>query len=140
TGPQVMFRYQCSPFHVHSALYPFLEQFEFLAGMSRDDSPDARLDKLEAALAGTAEQKAESAPLLAAALSLPTTRYPALKVSPQEQKEQTLDALAAQIEARAVHGTVLMLFEDLHWVEATSQELLDRLVHRLHDLPVMLVG
>jgi class 3 adenylate cyclase/tetratricopeptide (TPR) repeat protein len=140
TEPHSVFRYQCSPFHVHSALYPFLEQFEFQAGFSRDDAPDERLNKLEASLVGTEAQRAEAAPLLAAALSLPNDRYAAIKVTPQRQKEQTLEAIAGQIGARARTGAVLMLFEDLHWVDPTSQELLDLLVPRLQDLPVLLIG
>lgn len=138
--PYTSLRYQCSPFHVHSALYPFLEQFEFQAGFSREDTPDQRLDKMEAALLGDVAGTAETAVLLAAALSLPTSRYPALGLSPQKQKERTLEALAAQVEARARSGPLLMLFEDLHWVDPTSQELLDLLVPRLQELPALLIG
>lgn len=139
TEPHAVARYQCSPYHLNSALYPFIEQFEFLAGFSRDDTAEQKLDKMEASLVGTAEQIAESAPLVAAMLSLPTDRYQSLKVSPQRQKEKTLEALAGQLEARARRTPVLMLFEDLHWVDPTSQELLDLLVPRLQELPVLLM-
>lgn len=132
-------RYQCSPYHLNSALYPFIEQFEYLAGFARDDTPEQRLDKMEAALVGSAAQVAGVAPLIAAVLSLPVDRYPSLKLSPQKQKEKTLEALASQVETRARLGPLLMLFEDLHWVDPTSQELLDVLVPTLLELPVLLV-
>jgi len=137
--PHGVVRYQCSPYHLNSALYPFIEQFEFQAGFSRDDTAEQKLDKMEAALVGSAAEVAEAAPLFAAVLSLPTDRYPALKVSPQKQKENTLDALAAQLEARARREPVLMLFEDVHWVDPTSQELLEVLVPKLQNLPMLLV-
>ena len=139
TGPHTVIRYQCSPYHLNSALYPFIEQFEFLAGFSRDDSADQKLDKMEAALVGTAEEIAEAAPLVAEVLSLPTTRYPALKLSPQKQKEKILDALSSQLEARARRVPVLMLFEDVHWVDPTSQELLEVLVPKIQNFPLLLV-
>ena len=128
-------RYQCSPYHLNSALYPVIEQFECAAGFTREDTPEQKLDKMEAVLAGSAEQIAESAPLFAALLSLPTERYPPLKLSPQKQKEKTLEALAGQVEALAQQQPVLMVFEDVHWIDPTSQELLDLLVPRLQRCP-----
>ena len=82
---------------------------------------------------------AEAAPLYAAMLSLPLERYPALNLSPQKQKEKTLEALVRQIEALARHQPVLMLLEDAHWIDATTQEALDLLVPRVQERAVMLV-
>jgi len=138
-GTHAVLRYQCSPYHLNSALYPFIEQFEYLAGFARDDAPNDRLDKMEAALLGDDAQKTVAAPLTAAVLSLPIDRYPSLNLSPQKQKEKTLEALAGQVKARARQGPLLMLFEDVHWVDPTSQELLDVLVPALQELPVLLV-
>jgi class 3 adenylate cyclase/predicted ATPase len=139
TDPYIPLRYQCSPHHLNSALYPIIEQFERAAGFTRDDSPDQKLDKMEAVLAGDERQVAASAPLFAALLSLPTGRYPALNLSPQKQKEKTLEALTGQIEALARRQPVLMVFEDAHWADPTSQELLDLTLTRLQALPVLLV-
>ena len=70
----------CSPYHTNSALYPFMRQLEFAAGLERGDSAGDKLDKLEAALAGPADIVAEAAPLLAALLSITyTQRYPQLE-------------------------------------------------------------
>jgi class 3 adenylate cyclase/tetratricopeptide (TPR) repeat protein len=138
--PHTALRYQGSPYHLHSGLYPFLEQFELMAGFSRDDTHEQKLDKMEAALLGSDAEVAEAAPLVAAVLSLPTERYPPLKLSPQKRKEKTLDALAGQMEALATNGPLLILAEDMHWIDPTSQELLNLLVARLHDRRVLLLG
>ena len=74
------------------ALYPVIAQIELAAGFAREDTAEQKLDKLEAILVGR-EQRAESAPLLAALLSLPTERYAPLGLSAQKQKEKTLDVL-----------------------------------------------
>ncbi len=132
-------RYQCSPYHLNSALYPIIEQFEFAAGFARDDTPEQKLDKMEAVLVGTPEQITESAALLAAPLSLPTERYPPLKLSPQKHKEKMLETLADQLEALSQRQPVLIVFEDVHWIDPTSQDLLDVLIPRLHAVPVLLV-
>ena len=133
----VVLRYQCSPYHLNSALYPVIEQFERAAGFAREDTPEQKLDKLEAVLAGSDQPVDDSAPLFAALLSLPTERYPPLNLSPQKQKENTLEALATQVEALAQRQPLLLIYEDVHWIDATSQEALDLLVPRLRDLPVL---
>ncbi len=139
-GPSyIALRYQCSPYHVNSALYPIIEQFERAAGFDRQDSPEQKLDKMQALLTGSEAQIAEAAPLIAALLSLPAERYPALTLSPQKQKEKTLEALIGQIEALARRRPLLMVFEDAHWIDASSQEALDLLVPRLQGIPVSLI-
>lgn len=133
-------RYQCSPHFTNSALYPIIEQLELAAKFVREDSPEQRLDKLEALLARAGGVVAEAVPLIADLLSLPTKRYPPLNLSPQRQKEKTLEALVGQVEALSAKQPVLIAFEDLHWVDPTSQAFLDTLVQRLPRLPVLLVA
>lgn len=137
--PHITLRYQCSPFRLNSALYPIIEQSEFAAGFAREDIPEQKLDKLEAMLVGSQSQRAESAPLFAALLSLPTERYPPLGLSAQRRKEKILDVLVGQVEALSRLQPALIVFEDAHWIDPTSQELLDVLVPRLQALPVLLV-
>jgi class 3 adenylate cyclase/tetratricopeptide (TPR) repeat protein len=117
--PHTRLRYQCSPYHTNSALHPVVEQLERAAGFQRDDTPDQKLDKLEALIPGA---------LVASLLSLPTDRYPALAMSPQKHKEETLRVLAEQVTALAVEAPVLLIFEDAHWIDPTSHELLDLVV------------
>ncbi len=93
--PRIAFR--CSPYHGGSALYPVIEHLGRLFRWQAEDGPEARLDKLEAVLAGTSLAPAEAVPLLASLLSLPLPegRYPALDPSPDQLKQQTQDALIA---------------------------------------------
>jgi len=137
--PHIELCYQCSPYHLNSAMYPVTEQLEFAAGFNREDTPEQKLDKMETVLAGRPEQRAEAAPLIAALLSLPAERYPPLNLSPQKQKEKTLEVLARQVEALSLRQPVLMVFEDAHWIDPTSQEELNVLVPRVHGRSILLV-
>jgi class 3 adenylate cyclase/tetratricopeptide (TPR) repeat protein len=137
--PHSPLHYQCSPYHLNSPLHPFIEQFELSAGFGLDDTPARRIEKLEAALVSGEVQLTEAAPLFAALHSLPTDRYPPLNLSPRKQKEKTLQALAARVEALARQAPVLMVVEDVHWIDPTSQELLELLAPKVHELPVLLV-
>ena len=130
--------YQCSPFHVNSALYPVITQLERAAGFSIDDAADARFDKLEALLAASFEDLGQAMPLLAALLSLPLgAGYAALEFSPQLQKSRTLDVLCDQLSALARRQPVLLLFEDAHWIDPTTLELLQRVIERVAAERVM---
>lgn len=139
TQQYITLRYQCSPYHINSSLYPITEQIEFVAGFVRDDTAEKKLDKLEAILAGTPRQRAATAPLFAALLALPVDRYPVLNLSPPKRKERTLQALADQVEALSRRNPVLMLFEDAHWIDNTSLKALEVLIARLRYLHVLLV-
>ncbi len=135
-------RYQCSPYHEKSALHPVIEQFERAAEFTRGDGPENRLRKMEAVLlqALPAEQLSTVAPLFAAMLSIPAPHYPALPLTPQRQKERTLAALIDQIAALSAQQPILMVFEDLHWIDPTTEEVLDMLISRVANLPVLLVA
>src|SRR5262249_20729782 len=132
-------RYFCSPHHQDSALYPFVGQLERAAGFTRDDTAKTRLVKLEALLGDGAEPGDLS--LIAEMLSLSGgERFPPLDLSPQRKKERTLAALLRQLQALARRQPVLMIFEDLHWIDPTSRELLDLTVEKITGLPVLLVA
>jgi predicted ATPase len=94
------------------------------ARLSPEDTPEMQLEKLEAILALV--RIAETAPLFASLLSIPTCgRYPPLALGAAQQRRLTLAALLDQLEASARQEPVLMLFEDVHWADATSLEVLD---------------
>ncbi len=137
--PHTRLRFQCSPFHTHSALHPAIEQFERAAGFAREDTPEQKLDKMEALLGEAVEEVKSIAPLFAALLSLPADRYPPLNLSPQKQKEKTLEALSAQVEALSAKRPVLMLLEDAHWVDPTTQEAFELTVSRIAQHRILLV-
>jgi predicted ATPase len=139
TEPHTRLRYFCSPHDQDSALYPFIGQLERAAGFARDDTATMKLDKLEALLGDGAEPGDLS--LIAEMLSLSgRERFPPLDLSPQRKKERTLAALLRQLQALARRQTVLMIFEDLHWIDPTSREVLDLTVGKITDLPVLLVA
>jgi class 3 adenylate cyclase/predicted ATPase len=133
--------YQCSPFNTQSALSPVIEQLERAAGFVRDDDTDQKLDKLLALLTEAVGQERLPvvAPLFAALLSLPAGRYPVLNVSPQKRKEQTLEAFCELIISMSARQPLLIVFEDAHWIDPTTQEVLDLLVSRIAPLPVLLL-
>ena len=138
--PHVRLRYQCSPYHRDSALYPFVQQFERAAGIAPQEPTEAKLEKLEKVLGLATDRLNEVAPLIAAMLSIPTGfRYPPPNLSPAQQRRQTLSALLDQMEGLAKKQPVLMLFEDAHWADATSLEVLDVAIERLRRLPVLLI-
>jgi tetratricopeptide (TPR) repeat protein len=136
--PHTRLRYQCSPYHTNSALHPFIAQLERAAGFKGDDAPEQKLDKLEAILAVDKSRAQAVARLFAALLSIPFgERYAPLALSPTQQRRQTLAALLDQIEGLARQQPTLLFFEDMHWADATSLELLDLTVDRVRQLPVL---
>ncbi|MGF6808404.1 class 3 adenylate cyclase/tetratricopeptide (TPR) repeat protein [Paraburkholderia sp. Clong3] len=138
--PHARLRYFCSRRHQDSAFYPFISQLERAAGLRRDDTVEQRLDKLEAVLAFAADNLGEAAPLVAALLSISTEgRYPALNLTPQQYKDKTLSTIIVQVMDRARRQPLLILFEDVHWVDPSSLEALDQLVDRIATLPVLLI-
>ena len=137
--PHIRLRYFCSPYHQDSALYPFIDQLGRAAGFAREDMPADKLEKLEALLARAAPPDEDIA-FLADLLSLPASeRHPLPNFSPQRKKERTLEALIRQLEGLARRQPVVMIFEDAHWIDPTSRELLDLTVERARTLPVLLV-
>ena len=138
--PYTRLRYFCSPQHTDSALYPMIVgQLEHAAGFTYDDTSLAKLDKLDALLAQFSTPREEVA-LFAEMLSLPNDgRYPRLELTPQQRRQRTLEALTAQIEARSREKPVLMIFEDVHWIDPTSLEALGQAVDRIRTLRVLLI-
>ncbi|OKO82621.1 hypothetical protein AC629_23640 [Bradyrhizobium sp. NAS80.1] len=138
--PHIRLRRFCSPHHQDSALFPTISQLERAAGFRRDDTDRQRLDKLEALLAESDADLSEAVPLIADLLSVPIDNgYPPLILTPQKRKEKTLGVLLAQLEGLAARRPVLMVFEDVHWIDPTSLDLLDRIVDRVATLRVLLI-
>ena len=138
--PHTRLRYFCSPHHQDSALYPSIAQLERAAGFRREDTAEQRLAKLEAVLAQGTNDLSEVVPLLADLLSIPTgDRYPPLNLTPQKRKEKTLHAQLAQLEGLAARQPVLMVWEDVHWSDPTTRELLDLLIDRVSTLRVLVI-
>jgi class 3 adenylate cyclase/predicted ATPase len=137
--PHTRLRYFCSPQHTDSALYPVIGQMERAAGLAHGDTAESKLDKLDALLAQTSTS-AQDVSLFADMLSLPNDgRYSALNITPEQRRQKTLEALGSQMEALSYSSPVLMVFEDAHWADPTSLEVVSRVVDRLRNLRVLLI-
>jgi class 3 adenylate cyclase len=138
--PRTPLRHYCSPYHTNSAFYPVIGLLERAAGLQRGEPSERQLDKLETMLALAVENVQESAPLLADLLAIPTgERYRPLALSPQHKKERIFQALLDQVAGLASRQPVLALYEDVHWIDPTTLELLGRVVDRVQRLPVLAV-
>ena len=129
--PQQVVLLQCSPHHSSSALYPVGIALERLAEFDRDDSAEQKMAKLEALVARCRQPIQLTVPLLAPVVSVPIgSRYEPIAVTQQRQRELTLSALQNLVESLAMDSGLLLVFEDVHWIDPTSQEWLDVLVDR----------
>ncbi len=137
--PHLYLRYFCSPYYQDSALFPLIEQLGHASGFASDDPPAVKLEKLTALLARAAPPEDDVA-ILADLLSLPASpRHPIPDLSPQRKKERTLEALIRQLEGLAHEQPIVAVFEDAHWIDPTSRELLDLAIERVGSLPIFLV-
>jgi class 3 adenylate cyclase len=133
-------RYFCSPHHRDSALYPFVARIERAAGFIREDTALAKLDKLAALLSRSGDSPPETVAAFADLLGLATEgRYPPPPTDPRQRRELILAALVGQLERLARRRPVLFIFEDAHWADSTSFELLGRVAERVRRLPVLLI-
>ena len=138
--PYTPLSHYCSPYHTNSALYPVIGLLERAARLDRDDPPEAQLAKLEAVLGRASDRLDEVVPLLAALLGVPTgERYPALALTPEVQKRRTLQALVDQLAGLAAQQPVLALYEDVHWIDPSTLELLGLVIERIRQLPVLVL-
>ena len=122
--------FRCSPYHTHSVLYPIIAHVQRALHMRPDDTADAQLVKLEQGLGGTSLRLEDAVPLLAALLSvpLPQGRYAALTLSAQQQRQQTQETLVAWLVEEAERHPILAVWEDLHWADPSTLEVLSRFI------------
>ena len=132
-------RCSCSPHHQDSTLYPVITQLEGSANFVRDDSPSEKLAKLEALLARSSASD-EAIALIAQLLAIDTgERYFLPEMSPPMRRERTLTALLGHLSGLSSRKPVLLIYEDVHWTDPTSLELLARIVEILVSMPVLLL-
>ncbi|MBV9376908.1 MAG: AAA family ATPase, partial [Alphaproteobacteria bacterium] len=130
--------FYCSPHHQDSPFHPVVTRLEHAAGFRRDDTAEQRLAKFEAIFHPSIDKEARA--LIATLLSIPTDgRYPVADLSPQQRREKTLEGLLAQLASLARSGPTLVVFEDVHWIDPTSRQLLELIVDRIRNLSVLLL-
>ena len=132
--------FRCSPYHENTALYPVIQTLTDWIGIEEKDPPETQLTKLEAALSGFEFSLEELLPVLAGLLSIPLDdRYVMPEMSPRQQKEFTLEAVTSLLLERALKTPVLIVIEDLHWMDPSTAEWLDILVQQVATVPILLV-
>ena len=138
--PHFRINYQCSPYHGDSALYPAIQQLSRAANFEPDDDSDCKLDKLETLLGRAAADYRVMASLLAQMLGIESeARYGNLDLSPQQQRNRTLNALADQLIGLASQKPVLFILEDAHWIDPTTLELIELCLDRAASAPVFIL-
>jgi tRNA A37 threonylcarbamoyladenosine biosynthesis protein TsaE len=131
---------RCSPYHTNSALHPVIEHLQRLLHWDLGATAETRLAMLEQALQTAGLPLGEVVPLMAALLSLPIpAHYPPLALTPQRQKQQTLEALVAWLLAETAQQPVLAIWEDLHWADPSTLELLGLLLDQAPTARLLLV-
>ena len=139
--PHLLVEYHGSPYHQHSALHPLIEPLQRQLALHRGDAPITSVKTLEAFLAPYRVPLEEAVPLLGALLSIsiPEDRYPPLSWSPERQRQKTLELLLALLVEQAAQQPVVLLVEDLHWVDPTTLSWLDLLVEQTPTTPLLAV-
>jgi class 3 adenylate cyclase len=133
-------RLHCSPYYVNSAFYPIIDNFERALRCGREDTTEQKLDKLEALVVGQYGRPREDVRFIATMLSIPCEeRYGAVAMTPQKFKDETLRSLADTTEAIARKQPTVMLLEDIHWADPTTLEVMDLLIHRVRNIPLLVV-
>jgi class 3 adenylate cyclase len=133
-------RFQCSPYYVNSAFWPIIDNFERALKFTRDETADTRLDKLEALVVTHYGRPLTDVRFIASILSIPCDeRYGALPMTPQKHKDETLRTLIDISEAAARQQPSVLLFEDAHWADPTTLEVLDLLIDRVKTIPLLVV-
>ncbi|MCH9671756.1 MAG: protein kinase [Gammaproteobacteria bacterium] len=136
----VLLRYYGSPYHANTVLHPVAEQIAAVSGLRAEDRPGEKLDKVEQLLGRMGIDMPEAGSLLASLLNIePGERYARVERSPARQRALTLDMLEAQLATLSARQPVLFIFEDLHWVDATSIDLLTQLIEHLREQRVMML-
>jgi class 3 adenylate cyclase/tetratricopeptide (TPR) repeat protein len=128
-------RYFCSPQHTSTALYPIISYLRRTAGFAEGDTPDEKIEKLRKLV-----PRPEHLPLVADLLSLPVdTGFGIGELAPQEKREKLLAAWVSRIEVLSQKAPVFILIDDAHWIDPTTQELLDLFLTKIDRMPVLAI-
>ncbi len=139
TESYTLLHYECSPYGANTAFLPVIDQLRSAAGFTKNDTDDDCLDKLEQLIRGTSNNVDTAGPLLAALISLPANRYPALDMTPMKQKLDTIAVLVGQLESLARSKPIMLLVEDVHWIDPSTLEVFDAFIERVQELPVLMI-
>jgi len=127
-------------YYINSAFWPVIDNFERTLKSARDETPDAKLDQLEGLIVTQYGRPLADVRFVASILSIPyEQRYGPLAMKPQKHKDETLRTLVDITEAAARQNPTAVLFEDTHWADPTTLEVLDLLIDRARTVPLLVV-
>jgi predicted ATPase/class 3 adenylate cyclase len=127
-----LIRFSCSPYFMNTAFYPVVQQLERVLEFGLDDTVEQRLDKMDGLLAQYGFDLPTVVPLLARLLAVPFEgRYPPLDLPADRQRQLTIDALTTITLMRADYQPLLVVVEDLHWIDPSSLDLLTQLIEHV---------
>ncbi len=139
--PHIRWECRSSEYYQNTALFPLTDMFQRLLRFEAHETPDAKLAKLEHALSQYRLPIEESVPLFAPllALPLPENRSPLPNLSPQRQRQKTLETIVAILLELAEHQPVLFILEDLHWTDPTTLEWLNLVIEQIPTTSILTV-
>jgi class 3 adenylate cyclase len=139
--PHMRWEWRSSPYHQHTALYPISDFFQRTLAWQPEETADAKVATLEQALGSYRLSLEETVPLFATLLSLalPVGRYAPLTLSPQHQRQKTLETLVAILLELAERQPVLLVIEDVHWADPSTLALLELLIEQIPTAPLCMV-
>lgn len=133
-------QFQCSPYHINTALYPVINFLRQAAGFANQDSAETQLNKLDAMAAKSGIDDPKTVSLLADLLLIRGDhRYPPLNVSSEKRKDMTLEALVQHLQKLAGHCPLLFIVEDAHWLDPTTLELITRIIGHIRQMRMLLL-
>ena len=139
--PQSWLELACSPYHENNPLHPLIASLEQLLNLSREDSADDRVAKLETGLSRAGFSLPKIFPLFANLLSIPLPeRYPPLSLSPDAQRRMTLESITTWLFAVTKQQPMILVVEDLQWIDPSSLELLGMLIEQAPTAPLFLLA
>lgn len=136
----LVLRFQCSPLHQDIALFPVIQHVQATAGIETGDSVPEKVAKLEAILRQTGVDTVEQLPFQCHLLQINSKLHRLPELTPRQIRERLVSALWAQVRGLARHGPILLIFEDVHWIDPTTEDLLLRVLGELGHLPMMVIA
>src|SRR5215831_14324348 len=139
-APFFLLNYQCSPYHSQSAFFPVIEQIELAAQLNSGDSDPDKFAKLKGYLSGLSNDPAASAAVISRLLSISIEDQSGLSaLTPQQIKNRTVDKLLEMILSFSAQSPTLCIFEDVHWIDPSTLELLELTINQINRARVLLI-
>jgi class 3 adenylate cyclase/predicted ATPase len=138
--PHILLNHQCSPYHSQSAFFPVIEQIEKAAQLTAREADADKIAKLDAYLPRLTNNSVEPVVLIAKLLSISTENHRELsELTPQQIKNRTISTLVDMLLAFSLQRPTLCVFEDAHWLDPSTLELLEMIISRIGHARVLLI-